>query len=166
VLACKQIGVGVGSRLLEPADREQQTHNHMYSVVRNGQVAQRAGQPEFMPHILALRVTRRAKPVRVRIAPSAASRGLCATGTAPPPLFKPIVDAQGHGHSCLPVTDYTGPANGAMTFDTLTIPVNAIGNPAQVIRDFYDYTLYNHSTFGHLNADGLSFVDRQYPSPP
>ena len=34
-----------------------------------------------------------------------------------------------------------------------------------VIRDFYDYTLYNHSTFGHLNADGLSFVDRQYPSP-
>jgi hypothetical protein len=53
-----------------------------------------------------------------------------------------------------------------MTFDTLTIPVNAAGDPARVIRDFYDYTTYNHSTFGHLNADGLSFVDRQYPSPP
>jgi hypothetical protein len=53
-----------------------------------------------------------------------------------------------------------------MTFDTLTIPVSPNGNPAQAIRDFYDYTVYNHSTFGHLNADGLSFVDRQYPSPP
>jgi hypothetical protein len=83
--------------------------------------------------------------------------------------LKPFVDAQGHQlpwRSCLPGTDYTPPSAGAMTFDTLTIPLNATGNPAQVIRDFYDYALYNHSTFGHLNADGLSFVDRQYPSPP
>jgi len=36
----------------------------------------------------------------------------------------------------------------------------------RAIRDFYDDTTYNHSTFGHLHADGLSFVDRQYPSPP
>jgi hypothetical protein len=82
--------------------------------------------------------------------------------------FRPFVDAQAHPvpwRACLGA-DYTPPADGAMTFDTLTIPVNATGNPAQVMRDFYDYTLYNHSTFGHLNADGLSFVDRQYPSPP
>ena len=62
---------------------------------------------------------------------------------------------------------YTPPGDGAMTFDTLTIPVNPTGRSRRwSIRDFYDYTLYNHSTFGHLNADGLSFVDRQYPSPP
>jgi hypothetical protein len=81
----------------------------------------------------------------------------------------PFVDAQDHQvpwRSCLPATAYTAPSNGAMTFDTLTIPVNATGDPRQAIRDFYDYSTYNHSTFGHLNADGLSFVDRQYPSPP
>lgn len=83
--------------------------------------------------------------------------------------FKPFVDAQGRQvpfRSCVDTTAYAPPGNGAMTFDTLTIPVSLGGNPAQVIRDFYDYTTYNHSTFGHLNADGLSFVDRQYPSPP
>ncbi|HEY1555104.1 MAG TPA: hypothetical protein VGF94_09765 [Kofleriaceae bacterium] len=83
--------------------------------------------------------------------------------------FQPFVDAQGQQvpwRSCLPAADYTPPSAGAMSFDTLTVPVVPSGDPAQVIRDFYDYTLYNHSTFGHLNADGLSFVDRQYPSPP
>jgi hypothetical protein len=83
--------------------------------------------------------------------------------------LKPFVDAQSHPvpwRSCLPPAAYAPPSDAAMTFDTLTIPVNAGGNPAQAIRDFYDYVTYNHSTFGHLNADGLSFVDRQYPSPP
>lgn len=83
--------------------------------------------------------------------------------------FQPFVDARGRQlpwRSCVPAATYAPPGDGAMRFDTLTIPVNPTGNPAQVIRDFYDYTLYNHSTFGHLNADGLSFVDRQYPSPP
>jgi hypothetical protein len=84
-------------------------------------------------------------------------------------VFTPFVDAQSHQvpwRSCVDAATYTPPGDAAMVFDTLTIPVNATGNPAQVMRDFYDYTLYNHSTFGHLNADGLSFVDRQYPSPP
>ena len=45
------------------------------------------------------------------------------------------------------------------------MPVNPTGDPATSMRDFFDYVLYNHSTFGHLNADGLAFVDRQYPSP-
>lgn len=84
--------------------------------------------------------------------------------------FKPFVDAQGHQlpwRSCVDASLYTPPTGGgAMSFDTLSVPVSPGGDPHQVIRDFYDYTLYNHSTFGHLNADGLSFVDRQYPSPP
>jgi len=83
--------------------------------------------------------------------------------------FQPFVDPQGHQvpwRSCLPPADYTPPGTGAMSFDTLTVPVNPTGDPTQVIRDFSDYTRYNHSTFGHLNADGLSFVARQYPSPP
>jgi hypothetical protein len=82
--------------------------------------------------------------------------------------FAPFVDAEGHQvpwRSCLPAAAYTPPGGGAMTFDTLAVPVNPAGDPATAIRDFYDYTLYNHSTFGHLNSDGLSFVDRQYPSP-
>jgi hypothetical protein len=83
--------------------------------------------------------------------------------------FKPIVDALSHQvpwRSCVGAATYTPPSDSAVTFDTLTITVNPTGNPAQVMRDFYDYVTYNHSTFGHLNSDGLSFVDRQYPSPP
>lgn len=100
-------------------------------------------------------------------------------GAATPPIatmedfkgfaFQPFVDAEGRQvpfRSCVDAATYAAPGTGAMTFDTLTIPVNAAGDPGTVIRDFYDYTTYNHSTFGHLNADGLSFVDRQYPSPP
>jgi hypothetical protein len=81
--------------------------------------------------------------------------------------FKPFVDPQGHQvpfRTCTP--DYAPPSDGAMIFDTLSITVNANGDPSMVIRDFYDYATYNHSTFGHLNADGLAAVDRQYPSPP
>lgn len=52
-----------------------------------------------------------------------------------------------------------------MSFDTQGVPINLTGDPATSIRDFFDYTQYNQSTFGHLNADGLSFVDRHYPSP-
>ncbi|TMQ04036.1 MAG: hypothetical protein E6J90_52400 [Deltaproteobacteria bacterium] len=83
--------------------------------------------------------------------------------------LKPFIDPQGRTlpwRSCLPATDYTAPGDAAMTFDTRTVQVSANGDPSKVIRDFYDYNTYNHSTFGHLNADGLSFVDRQYPSPP
>jgi hypothetical protein len=81
--------------------------------------------------------------------------------------FKPFVDALGQPfpwRSCL--ADYTPPTGGAMTFDTLGVPVNPSGDPATSIRDFYDYNTYNHSTFGHLNSDGLAFVKRTYPSPP
>jgi hypothetical protein len=82
--------------------------------------------------------------------------------------FAPFVDAQGHQvpfRSCVGVDVYSPPGNAAMTFDTAGVNVDPAGDAATAIRDFYDYTTYNHSTFGHLNADGLSYVDRQYPSP-
>jgi hypothetical protein len=81
--------------------------------------------------------------------------------------FTPFVDAlqqQLPWRSCL--ATYTPPATGAMKFDTLSVPVNPSGDPHTVMRDFFDYVLYNHSTFGHLNSDGLSFIQRNYPSPP
>ncbi|MDB4959086.1 MAG: hypothetical protein JWO36_6655 [Myxococcales bacterium] len=82
--------------------------------------------------------------------------------------FTPFVDALQQPlpwRTCL--ATYTPPVTtGAMKFDTLSVPVNPTGDPHSVMRDFFDYTLYNHSTFGHLNSDGLSFVQRNYASPP
>lgn len=58
-----------------------------------------------------------------------------------------------------------GTQSGGLTLDTLSIHYDPHGDPSMDIRDFYDYTVYNHSTWGHLNADGLSFVQRHYTSP-
>ena len=84
--------------------------------------------------------------------------------------FTPFVDSQGNQVPWRECLGDTPPTSGAMTFDTRGIAVDPSGTcdagGCDVIRDFYDYTVYNHSTFGHLNSDGLSFVDRQYPSPP
>jgi hypothetical protein len=52
-----------------------------------------------------------------------------------------------------------------MGFDSLSIPYNPAGNPAMVIRDYQDYMRYDQSTQGHLNSDGLCYVQRHYPSP-
>lgn len=60
---------------------------------------------------------------------------------------------------------YTPPAMGQMSFDTQGIQVDPKGDPSKVIRDLYDFMTYNQSTQGHLNSDGLCFVDRHYPSP-
>ncbi len=40
-----------------------------------------------------------------------------------------------------------------------------LGRPARAIRDDAAFMTYNQSTQGHLNADGLCFVERHYPSP-
>ena len=83
--------------------------------------------------------------------------------------FTPFVDAQNHQvpwRQCVDTATYQPLPGGAMTFDTQGVSVNPTGDPATAIRDYYDYTTYNHSTFGHLNADGLAAVDRGYPSPP
>jgi hypothetical protein len=61
---------------------------------------------------------------------------------------------------------YTPPnMTASMGFDSLGIPHNPQGDPTQVLRDYYDYLAYNQSTQGHLNSDGLCFVERHFPSP-
>jgi hypothetical protein len=68
-------------------------------------------------------------------------------------------------HACL--SGYTPPnGNADMGFDSLTIPYNPAGDPTSSMRDYYDYMTYDQSTQGHLNSDGLCFVQRHYPSPP
>jgi|JI9StandDraft_1071089.scaffolds.fasta_scaffold04622_6 hypothetical protein len=66
--------------------------------------------------------------------------------------------------SCL--ASYTPPNNSqTMGFDSQGIPYSATGSPTSVLRDYYDYLTYNQSTQGHLNADGICAVKRNYPSP-
>jgi hypothetical protein len=74
-------------------------------------------------------------------------------------------------------TNYAPPGNGQMSFSTLSVPVNpsaaCTGTPGvdytqdqcPAIRDYYDYLRYTQSTQGHLNSQGLCFIDRQYPAP-
>ena len=62
--------------------------------------------------------------------------------------------------------NYTPPGSGQMSFSTLTVPVNPRATSAsEAIRDYYDYIRYTQSTQGHLNSQGLCFIDRQFPSP-
>lgn len=74
-------------------------------------------------------------------------------------------------------TAYSPPNNGAMSFSTLSVPINPNGtctgtigqdftlDNCKYIRDYYDYIRYTQSTQGHLNSQGLCFIDRQYPAP-
>jgi hypothetical protein len=52
-----------------------------------------------------------------------------------------------------------------MGFDSQGIPYTPSGSAEGGLRDFADYLTYNQRTQGHLNADGLCFVKRHYPSP-
>jgi hypothetical protein len=68
-------------------------------------------------------------------------------------------------HDCIG-SNYTPPDNGPqMKFDSLNIQENPSGDPKSVMRDYQDYMNYNQSTQGHLNSDGLCFVQRHYDSP-
>jgi hypothetical protein len=72
---------------------------------------------------------------------------------------------------------YTPPGNGQMFFSTLSVPIDPNGTctgtigqdytlaNCHAIRDYYDYIRYTQSTQGHLNSQGLCFIDRQYPAP-
>jgi hypothetical protein len=74
-------------------------------------------------------------------------------------------------------TYYTPPGNGQMFFSTLSVPIDPNGtctgtigqdytlDDCKYIRDYYDYIRYTQSTQGHLNSQGLCFIDRQYPAP-
>ena len=64
-----------------------------------------------------------------------------------------------------------------MSFDTLSVMVDPHGtctgtvgqhyaqDNCPAIRDYYDNMRYTQSTQGHLNSQGLCFIDRQYPAP-
>jgi hypothetical protein len=74
-------------------------------------------------------------------------------------------------------TYYVPPGDGAMFFSTLSVPIDPFGtctgtvgqdytlDDCPAIRDYYDYIRYTQSTQGHLNSQGLCFIDRQYPAP-
>ena len=93
--------------------------------------------------------------------------------------FNPFTDHLGNvmpWRDCEPGS-YTPPGNGAMSFSTLSVQQNPHGTctgttPADfstancpAIRDYYDFMRYTQSTQGHLNSQGLCFIDRQYPAP-
>jgi hypothetical protein len=76
-----------------------------------------------------------------------------------------ITDKAGKGipwRSC--VSSYTA-KSGVLSFDPQSIAVNPSATPDKAIRDLYDFMVYNQSTQGHLNSDGLCAVVRKYPSP-
>jgi hypothetical protein len=61
---------------------------------------------------------------------------------------------------------YTPPGSGQMFFNPLSVPVNpAATDPSEALRDYYDFIRYSQSTQGHLNSQGLCYIDRQYPAP-
>jgi len=74
-------------------------------------------------------------------------------------------------------SNYTPPGNGQMFFSTLSVPIDPNGTctgtigqdytqaSCTSIRDYYDYIRFTQSTQGHLNSQGLCFIDRQYPAP-
>jgi hypothetical protein len=74
-------------------------------------------------------------------------------------------------------TAYSPPSNGAMSFSTLSVPIDPNGTctgtigqdfstaNCKSIRDYYDFIRYTQSTQGHLNSQGLCYIDRQYPAP-
>jgi hypothetical protein len=73
--------------------------------------------------------------------------------------------------------NYVPPGNGQMSFSTLSVPVDPQGtctgnvgddvtaDDCPAIRDYYDYMRFTQSTQGHLNSQGLCFIDRRYPAP-
>jgi len=92
--------------------------------------------------------------------------------------FNPFTDKNGTvmpWHWC--ETMYTPPGQGAMSFSTLSVAQNANGvctgpvlqdftkDDCPAIRDYYDFMRYTQSTQGHLNSQGLCYIDRQYPAP-
>jgi hypothetical protein len=93
--------------------------------------------------------------------------------------FNPFFDKNGNTspwRDCEPSL-YTPPTNGAMSFSTLSVPQNphgtctgAVGqdfskDDCPAIRDYYDFMRYTQSTQGHLNSQGLCYIDRQFPAP-
>jgi hypothetical protein len=81
--------------------------------------------------------------------------------------FAAFTDSSGNDlpwRSCL--STYTPPdTSPVMHFDSQGVAYNPTANPGDALRDYADFMTYMQSTQGHLNADGLCFVKRNYPSP-
>ncbi|MEI7892765.1 MAG: hypothetical protein WCI05_06720 [Myxococcales bacterium] len=81
--------------------------------------------------------------------------------------FTSFVDQAG---ATLPARSCVGeayvPGPGALGYDPGTVPHDPGATSDRALRDFRDYVTYAVSTEGHLNADGLCAVRRNYPSPP
>jgi hypothetical protein len=66
----------------------------------------------------------------------------------------------------VPANDCRGQAPAAnLKFDTGGVPVNPSADPGQALRNYADLVRYLQSSSGHLNADGLCAISRNYPSP-
>ncbi len=64
-----------------------------------------------------------------------------------------------------PPTDAHAKFVGAMRFDPGPVPHATSANASTGLRDYFDFSTYDQSTQGHLNADGLCYVQRRYASP-
>jgi hypothetical protein len=60
---------------------------------------------------------------------------------------------------------FVPPDTGAMHFDPQSVPIDPSSTDGSKLRDYRDYLIYNQSTQGHLNSNGLCYVARGYPSP-
>jgi hypothetical protein len=54
---------------------------------------------------------------------------------------------------------------GARKFDSGSVPVDPNGAPEGALRNYSDFVTYQQSTQGHLNADGLCAVQREFAAP-
>ncbi len=57
------------------------------------------------------------------------------------------------------------PKDGTRGFDSGSVAVDPNGAPESALRNYADYVAYLQSTQGHLNADGLCAVQRQFAAP-
>ncbi len=64
-------------------------------------------------------------------------------------------------------TYYTPSGTGQLHFDPLELKVTIGGtDPAVGLRNYYDFIRYTQATQGHLNSQGICYIDRHYPAPP
>jgi len=62
---------------------------------------------------------------------------------------------------------YTPPFTGQLQFDSLKVDATIGGSdPTKGLRNYYDFIQYTQATQGHLNSQGLCYIDRQYAAPP
>ncbi|MEO6953161.1 MAG: hypothetical protein ABI321_15275 [Polyangia bacterium] len=67
-------------------------------------------------------------------------------------------------HACQ--DGYVAPnSSPQMGFDSRTLGYNPSGDPSSYLRGYGDFMVYDQSTQGHLDSDGLCYVQRHYASP-